>query len=69
MDRAITVMGAYARDYTSKADIQQAWADGKDFKEAVSGSMINRREADRMGLEVWGRYAKLSKKILLRPAG
>lgn len=69
MDYAITVLPAYGRDYKSEAELKAAWAEGKDFKESISGSMISRREADRMKLEVWGRYDRQTKKILLRAEG
>lgn len=61
----ITVSPAYGRDYRSKAAVLADWREGKDFViESFGpdmGRYINRADAERAGLTVMVRYAKLTK--------
>lgn len=57
----IEVIGAYGRDYTTAKAAKADWTAGKDFKDTASGSYVNKADADRLGLSVTIRYAKLLK--------
>lgn len=68
---AITCTGAYGRDYTTADQIKKDWNDGLDFRIVSfgeSGTYMSKRDADRMGLEVWGRFNRLRDKVLLQAA-
>lgn len=61
----LTVTPGYGRDYKSADDAISDWAAGKDFVIANLGypTYINKRDAERYGVEVWLRYDSLSKKV------
>ncbi len=56
----MTVIPAYGRDYKSKADALKDWNDGKDFKDAITGQYLSKRDNIR---EVWIRYNKLKMQV------
>jgi hypothetical protein len=56
----MTVIPAYGRDYKSKADALKDWNDGKDFKDAVTGQYLSKRDNIK---EVWIRYNKLKMQV------
>jgi len=50
----LTVVPAYGKDYKSKAQVMQAWNEGKDFQindmsSRYDGSYINKQDADNQG--------------------
>jgi hypothetical protein len=61
----LTVTPGYGRDYKSAKAVKADWAAGKDFVIANLSypTYINKRDADRYGVEVWLRYDSLSKKV------
>lgn len=69
----VTCVPSYGRDYKSPADVQKAWADGKDFtiNDMLSpddGRQINKQDADACKTAVRIRYNKKSKVIIIDPA-
>ena len=56
----MTVIPAYGRDYKSKADTLKDWNDGKDFKDAITGQYLSKRDNIK---EVWIRYNKLKMQV------
>jgi hypothetical protein len=56
----MTVIPAYGRDYKSKADALKDWNDGKDFKDAITGQYLSKRDNIK---EVWIRYNKLKMQV------
>lgn len=59
MQRDIHATPAYGRDYKSKAAMLKDWEDGKDFRDAVTGQYLSKRDADESNLTVWVRYNNL----------
>ena len=55
----MTIVGAYGRDYKSKAAALADWNAGKDFK-VYGGPAINKEDADRAGVTVRIRYKALT---------
>lgn len=59
MQRDIHATPAYGRDYKSKAAMLADWEAGKDFRDAVTGQYLSKRDADESNLTVWVRYNNL----------
>lgn len=59
---------AYGRDYKRQADVLADWNKGRDFLAMPTEQYINREDADRMGLTMQIRYAKLRKFLVIHPA-
>ena len=59
MQRDIHATPAYGRDYKSKAAMMVDWNTGKDFRDAVTGQYLSKRDADESNLTVWVRYNNL----------
>src|SRR5687768_13447508 len=57
----IEVTPAYGRDYTRKADAVADWKAGLDFFDPARMQYLSIRDAEREGLNVIIRYAKLRK--------
>jgi hypothetical protein len=65
-----TVIPAYNRDYNSIREVKEAWEAGKDFTiqdffSGQDGRKINKEDAERAGVKVSVRYAKLTKSVVL----
>lgn len=63
----LTLVPAYGRDYTSKADVKADWEAGKDFR-LPGGSYINKPDFIKYGpgmghTAVRIRYAKLTRVV------
>ena len=52
----IEVRAAYGRVYKSQPAIKADWKAGLDFRDALSGSYVNKADADSQGLKVLVRY-------------
>jgi hypothetical protein len=65
MTTYIEVSGAYGRDYTSAKAAKADWAAGKDFAIQTIGNRgyINKADADRAGVKVMIRYARMTKVV------
>jgi hypothetical protein len=61
--RDIHAVPAYGRDYKSGPAVKADWLAGKDFRCAVSGQYLSARGPYPLQVEVWVRYAKLSKLV------
>lgn len=59
--RDIHALPAYGRDYRSAEQVRDAWKQGKDFRDALSGRYFSRNTAEIAGHEVWVRYARQTK--------
>ena len=57
----IEAVPAYGRDYKNQSEIKADWRDNKDFKDSMSGSYLNKSDADRLGIKVLVRYARNTK--------
>jgi hypothetical protein len=57
----IEVVPAYGRDYKNQKQVMEDWNADKDFRDTASGQYINKSGAERLGLKVIVRYAKLLK--------
>lgn len=60
----IHAVPAYGRDYKSKAAVLADWNAGKDFRCAVTGRYLSKR--DNLPNQVWVRYAKLNKLLRMQ---
>lgn len=58
MSHYIEVVPAYGRDYKNQKAVREDWEANKDFRDTLSGSYINKADADRLGFSVIVRYAK-----------
>ena len=61
--RDIHAVPAYGRDYKSASAVKADWLAGKDFRCAVSGQYLSTRDPYPSQVEVWVRYAKLTKLV------
>lgn len=61
--RDIHALPSYGRDYKSAAAVLADWLAGKDFQCAVSGRYLSVRDALPNQVQVWIRYAKLTKLV------
>lgn len=65
----MTLVPAYGRDYKSKAEVEAAWKDGKDFRIASvgpwMGAYVSKRELAGKEKEVTIRYRKLAEVVVL----
>jgi hypothetical protein len=59
----VHVVPAYGRDYKSRAAVMADWNAGKDFKHAVTGQYLSKRDAEQNNLTVWIRYSKMTKML------
>lgn len=67
----VTVTPAYGRDYTTQAQIKQAWNANQDFKVAdffsgYHGSMVNKQDVETLNkkgdsIKIMVRYSKQTK--------
>ena len=57
-EKRMTVLPAYGRDYKSKAAALQDWNKGLDFRCAVSGQYLSKRDKLR---DIWIRYCNRTK--------
>lgn len=60
----LEVTPAYGRDYKSQAEVKKAYAEGQDFHSPMEG-YVNKQDAERDGIKLMIRYAKLQKVIVL----
>ena len=59
----IHAVPAYGRDYKSASAVKADWQAGKDFRCAVSGQYLSVRDPYPSKVEIWVRYAKLTKLV------
>lgn len=59
----MTVVPAYGRDYKSQKEVKQAWVNGDDFKDAISGRYLSSRDPV---FDVWVRYDKATKIVQVK---
>lgn len=57
MFATIVAVPAYGRDYKSEAEVLKDWNDGKDFRHALTGQYLSKRDQQ---TGVWIRYHKLT---------
>ena len=68
----LTLTPAYGRDYSSRAEVQQAWKAGSDFiiqnfGHRYEGKPIGKSSADAEGLTVHIRYRQLRRVMVINP--
>lgn len=61
----IEAVPAYGRDYKSQKAVKEDWSAGKDFQDAMSGSFLNKQDAENLGLKVIIRYDKMMKVVAM----
>lgn len=61
--RDIHAIPAYGRDYRSKTAVLADWTAGKDFRDAMTGQYLSRRDVEGHPLQVWVRYSRLTKLV------
>jgi len=71
MKKTLTVVPAYGRDYKNQKAVLLDWNSGKDFviQDIVfgyDGAMINKQDAERLGIVVHIRYDGLRKIIVVK---
>lgn len=59
----IEAVPAYGRDYKSQKAVKEDWSAGKDFQDPMSGSYLNKQDAESLGLKVLIRYDKQLKVV------
>lgn len=61
----IEAIPAYGRDYKNQKDVRADWSAGKDFQDPMSGSFLNKQDAESLGLKVIIRYDKMMKVVAM----
>jgi len=64
MNYCIEATPAYGRDYKSASTVKAAWAQGKDFRNAMTGQYLSIR--DTVPGTVWVRYSQLRKVVQVK---